>query len=210
MRLGRLVKWSAVWGAGVATTGALGLGVIYTGAFDATASRPHEPVVAWATHTAFVHSVRLRARAVHAPARFTRPQILAGLADYDRTCSGCHGGPAAGRAPWASGMNPTPPSLLDAARRWTPAELYWIVREGVKMTGMPAWGGSRSDPQVWNIVAFLEAVPSIPPADYARLRRAGGQSPGNPIAATAVQGRLPSMLVLTKKRGPMEVIGPRR
>jgi len=67
-------------------------------------------------------------------------------------------------------MNPSPPYLLDQSRRWTPNQLFWIVRNGVKMTGMPAWGLTQSDAEVWNLVAFLEAMPDLAPADYQKMR----------------------------------------
>jgi mono/diheme cytochrome c family protein len=164
----------AGWVAGGATAFVVGAGgaltIIYGGLFDAAASTPHLPIVAWATHTAMKSSVRARAQPIQAPSGFTQAQVLAGLRDYDQHCAACHGGPAVARAGWAAAMTPTPPYLLDAARRWTPAELDWIVANGVKMTAMPAWGEVRSDAQVWDLVAFLEALPSLSPADYARLR----------------------------------------
>jgi mono/diheme cytochrome c family protein len=67
-------------------------------------------------------------------------------------------------------MTPSPPFLLGAARQWTPNQLYWIVRHGVRMTGMPAWDQTLSQADVWHVVAFLEALPGYSAADYARLR----------------------------------------
>jgi mono/diheme cytochrome c family protein len=167
------------WVAGGATALVVGvtgaLVVIYGGLFDAAASTPHLPIVAWATHSAMKSSVRVRAQGIAAPATFTQAQVLAGLADYDRSCAACHGGPGVARARWAGDMTPTPPYLLDAARRWTPAQLDWIVDNGVKMTAMPAWGEIRSPQQVWDLVAFLEALPNLSRADYARLRPDSGQ-----------------------------------
>lgn len=190
MTLGRILKWISIWAAGMATTGLVALGVIYSGAFDATATKPHESVVAWATHTAFKQSVKLRAASIRPPMGFTRAQIISGLADYDRNCSACHGAPGIGRGPFAAELNPTPPYLLEASRKWNTAQLYWIVSEGVKMTGMPAWGPSRSDDELWNIVAFLEAMPSITPAQYEALRET--RDPMATPAASQIPGVMPS------------------
>jgi mono/diheme cytochrome c family protein len=71
-------------------------------------------------------------------------------------------------------MTPGPPYLLDAARRWTPGELDHLVGKGVKMTGMPAWSPTLSQPELADMVTFLEALPDITPAQYARLRSAEG------------------------------------
>jgi len=165
-----LLIWLSGVAAGLAAMGVGALVVIEGGLFDATASTPHNPIVALATHTAFIRSVPVRAARIQAPARFTPAQMQAGLADYDASCSACHGAPGLSRAYWANAMTPSPPYLSDAARRWRPRELYWIVGQGAKMTAMPAWAESRSDAQLWNLVAFLEAMPLLNPEDYARMR----------------------------------------
>jgi mono/diheme cytochrome c family protein len=165
-----LVIWLAGAASGVAAVG-LGAGIVIAGGlFNATASAPHNPVVAVAIHAAFIRSVQVRAADVQAPSRFTTAQVLAGMEDYNISCSGCHGATGVARAAWANAMAPPPPYLSDDARRWRPRELYWIVGQGVKMTAMPAWAESRSDTQLWNLVAFLEAMPLLTPADYARRR----------------------------------------
>ena len=166
--------WLIAGAAGAAGTitlaAAFGLLVIYSGAFNTTADTPHEPAIAWVTHNTMIHSVRARAKDISAPARFSQTQVLAGLHDYDRLCAACHGGPGLARADWASGINPTPPYLLDSARRWSPSELYWIVSNGVKMTAMPAWGEVEPKSEIWELVAFLEALPTLSASEYAKLR----------------------------------------
>jgi hypothetical protein len=92
-------------------------------------------------------------------------------------------------------MTPTPPYLEDAARRWRPEELYWIVGQGVKMTAMPAWGETRSNGQVWDLVAFLEALPDLTTADYARMRAGSGNArPPNAMPADLAADGSPSAL----------------
>lgn len=167
----------------VAAFAAIGLGalvVVEAGLFDATAETPHSFPVAWATHTTMIHSVQLRARRIKAPGPFTADQVAAGARRYDQDCALCHGAPAVDRQPWIRGMNPSPPYLLDTARRWSAPQLYWIIARGVKMTGMPAWDETRTDPQIWEVVAFLEALPSLSPADYARLKSAETKEPSGP------------------------------
>jgi mono/diheme cytochrome c family protein len=82
----------------------------------------------------------------------------------------CHGGPGLARAPWVRQLEPTPPYVIDASRRFTAPQLYFILLKGVKMSAMPAWGETRSPAELWNYVAFLEALPSLSPTDYARRR----------------------------------------
>lgn len=156
--------------AALAGMGLVGLVVVEAGLFDTRASTPHGPLVAWATHTTMLRWVATHAPA-GAPARFTTAQVQAGFRDYEAACVACHGGPGVNRAGWTAGLNPTPPYLLDSARRFSPSELHLLVSDGVKMTAMPAWRATRTDAQVWDLVAFLEALPAISPAQYAQMRR---------------------------------------
>jgi mono/diheme cytochrome c family protein len=168
-RLGLIVRtWLAAWIVAGALAGAAALAVVEFGLFDATATTPHSPMVAWATHTAFVNSVSLRAGR-RAPAGFTADQVIAGAGLYDQHCAMCHGGPGTPRAAWVAGMNPTPPYIIDAGRRFSPAQLHWIISRGVKMTGMPAWRGVETPAQTWDVVAFLEALPYLDQGAYRRV-----------------------------------------
>ena len=175
------LRGAAIFAAGMASAlGAIAAAAalaLALGLYDTRASTQHGMFMAWATHTTFVRSVGARASAIPHPPPVTGAQLIAGLRQYQQDCVACHGGPGLGRAPWVSGMNPTPPYLLDAGARWTPSELYWIIAYGAKMTGMPAWRVSRSDRQIWSLVAFVEALPRIRPDVYARMAAPARESP---------------------------------
>jgi cytochrome c553 len=109
---------------------------------------------------------------------------VAGFCAYETHCVACHGAAAVGREAWVSGMEPQPPYLLDVTRRFTPAELFWIAKNGIKMTGMPGWGDSLSDRQIWNVVAWLEASQNLPPQTYLRWRL-GHQCAASGLSTTA-------------------------
>jgi mono/diheme cytochrome c family protein len=145
------------------------LAVVELGLYDVRATRPHNAFVAWATHTTMIHSVRSRAGQTPPP-RLTPAEVQAGFRLYAAHCAVCHGAPAVSRAPWVSGMTPTPPYLIDAAHRWTPAQLRFIIAGGVKMTGMPGWSTILSDREMSDLVAFLEAAPYMSGPEYQRLR----------------------------------------
>jgi mono/diheme cytochrome c family protein len=168
--------------AAMAAVALVGLAVIETGAFDARASTPHDPLTAWATHTTMIHSVEHGAASVRPPARFGGDEVREGFRLYDRDCVGCHGAPGLARDGWANGLNPSPPYLVDAPRHWTRAQLYWVVRNGVKMTAMPAWSTVHTDPELWDLVAFLEAQPYLSSAQYQRMRLAEQTAARPPIA----------------------------
>ena len=68
----------------------------------------------------------------------------------------------------ANGLYPKPADLTNAAQRYTPGELFWILKNGIKMSGMPAWI-DHSDDELWATVAFLEKLPAMGEADYGKL-----------------------------------------
>lgn len=144
--------------------------VIANGWFDVSASKGHGLLVTWLLHTTMIRSVRARAGA--APIPFSPQQVEDGFRMYDAHCVMCHGAPGVARPEWVKGLTPPPPYLMDAARRWSPGELRFIVSNGIKMTAMPAWKFSRSEEQLSGLVAFLEKLPDLSPAQYARMRAA--------------------------------------
>ena len=138
--------------------GALGaLAYIKSGVFNVGASKPHTKLTQWITEETMIHSIRSHAKAIEAPASFTAEQVGRGFCHYETHCVACHGASAVGREQWVSGMEPAPPYLIDAKQRWRPRELFWIAKNGIKMTGMPSWRNAMSDDELWDIVAFLEA-----------------------------------------------------
>ena len=95
-------------------------------------------------------------------------------------------------------MEPQPPFLLDATSKWTPAQLFWIAKNGIKMTGMPSWRDSMGDAQIWDVVGFLEAARRLPPRTYAEWRSramcGGFKGPGQ------LQHQLPLLLADRRDR----------
>jgi mono/diheme cytochrome c family protein len=155
---------------------ALPLGVlafVKSGLFDVGAANPHTKLTEWLTHETMIHSVRRHAREVTPPDRFTAAAVAAGFCAYETHCVACHGAPAVARQHWAGGMEPSPPYLLDVSQRFSSRELFWIVDHGIKMTGMPAWRGTMSDAQLWDVVGFLEAMRDLPPQTYVQWRSRG-------------------------------------
>ncbi len=153
--------------------------VILSGGYNVAATERHNPVAAWALDTAFVNSVQGHGDAVAAP-ELTQAMVDAGAPEYKSMCEHCHGGVGASRAEWAEGMRPKPPALAHAAERWSASEVFWLVNHGAKMTGMPAFGSSHDDRTLWNIAAFVKALPQMPQAQYAAYpsEHGGGSETG--------------------------------
>ena len=148
-----------------------GLIVIYTGAYNVAASADHTGLGRWVLETAMENSVRSRASGLEPPARFAAAEIAAGAAHYRDVCQHCHGGPGVRRSEWAEGLYPAPPELADKVAEWRPGELFWIVKHGIRMTGMPAVGAGHSDRDIWNIVAFVQRLPDMSAEDYRAATR---------------------------------------
>jgi mono/diheme cytochrome c family protein len=147
----------------------VGLAAVFTGGFNVAASVPHSSVETWVFSTTMKNSVQRQARGIAAPASITEEQVRHGFAKYRDSCVYCHGAPGVDATDWAQGITPEPPYLPDTVRRWRPAELFWIVRNGVKMTAMPSFGKHLSDQDIWGVVGFIQRLPGMADAEYARL-----------------------------------------
>ena len=145
---------------------------VKSGLYNVAASKPHSTLTEWITHETMIHSVRRHAAEIQAPSSATAAQLVAGFCAYETHCVACHGAAAVPREHWVSGLEPAPPYLLDASEKWKPRELFWIVKNGIKMTGMPSWRDSLPDAQIWDVVAWLEASRRLPPQTYIRWREA--------------------------------------
>lgn len=149
------------------------LAVVLAGAYNVAATYPHTQGVRWALDTTMERSVRRRAEQVGPPPGFTDAQVRKGFEHYGHNCIWCHGAPGHDPAGWSRGMRPEPPFMPEAARRWSPAELFWIVKHGIRMTGMPAFGPHHPDEEIWEIVALLQRLPELSPEQYRRLGQEG-------------------------------------
>jgi mono/diheme cytochrome c family protein len=182
-----VLKTVAATAAGLAALGALGAyAVIEGGWYDVAANRQHWQPVHTMLEQAMHASVRRRAGGISPPPLDEPDMITRGAAMYRSHCVACHGGPGVAQEKFGQSMQPVPGPLVDAARRWKPAEMYWIIRHGIKMSGMPAWEYHMAEQDLWATVAFLAELPRMTPRDYdnsmAQAAAAGigdGAAPGS-------------------------------
>src|SRR3546814_3154974 len=112
--------------------------------------------------------------------------LAQGAGYYAESCAYCHGGPGQEPAEWSRGMRPEPPHLTEAATEWTDQEIHWIVSNGFKMTGMPAFSEHNSPEEIVAIATFVRALPGLSVDDYSRLTGfALGESQSEPPAQAA-------------------------
>jgi len=151
--------------------GLVGLyGFVQSGIFNVSAIVEDGPVFAWLLHTTMEKSVEKRARNIEVPDLSSKDMILAGSSDYAGMCAQCHDEP--GKSPGINkqGLNPTPPDLDHLAEEGTAAEMFWVISNGIRMTGMPAFGKSHQADEIWPVVAFLQSARNITPADYIEMK----------------------------------------
>lgn len=151
--------------------GAAGFGAaaVYSGVYDISATDQHTAPVYWLMETAMRRSVKARAKAIAVPPLTDRALIARGFRRYREHCVQCHGAPGVAPIDAAKGMTPVPASLMETGRHWPSAEIYWVVKHGIKMTGMPAWEYRLSDDDLWATVAFVKELPRLSPLQYRRL-----------------------------------------
>ena len=103
----------------------------------------------------------------------TLPTDAASLAEgrehYVENCLPCHGAPGVKPAEFAQGMNPTPPDIDGALQNYTDAQLFWVIKNGIRATGMPAFGVNHKDDEIAAIAAFVRHTPKLSPEERKEL-----------------------------------------
>jgi cytochrome c553 len=160
-----------LWHLGLALLAAppLAVFVAWLGVFNVGAASGHWAVTEWFLHFAMRSSVRTYALGEDAPEPLPREALRPAAGHYARGCAICHGAPGEPRSAAVRQMLPPPPDLAPVLDDWTDAELFRIVKYGVRYTGMPAWPAQARDDEVWAMVAFLRALPRLSPEAYAEL-----------------------------------------
>lgn len=143
---------------------ATGLAVIYSGLVDIAATTPHYAVTKWVLETTMDHSVERRADRISPPPAY-HPGART-MQQYRQICELCHGGPGKQPSEVGKGLRPEPPSLVKAAPELRDTEIFWVVKHGIRMTGMPAFGPTHPDAELWEVVALVKSLPAISPREY--------------------------------------------
>ncbi|SFB85865.1 c-type cytochrome [Tropicimonas isoalkanivorans] len=146
--------------AALASLGALaGGGVVAFGLYNVSARVGHWPGVGWVLHTTFVQSVKLRAMPEAEVPDLSDPALAdLGAQHYATACAPCHAAPGVERSATVRAMVPAPPHIEEAVAHWEANHLHWIVYNGIKMSGMPAWSAPERSAEVWPVVAYLLRV----------------------------------------------------
>jgi mono/diheme cytochrome c family protein len=170
---------------------AAGIAAVYSGFYNVAADDPHTQPVYAVLEAARNRSIAVRSSNVALPKDLAdEARIRQGAGNYDAMCAGCHLAPGLGETELSEGLYPAPPNLT--RRTVAPAEAFWIIKHGIKASGMAAWGRSMSDEYVWNMTAFLQRLPKLDEAAYrALVASSGGHSHGGGESDGHVHGAEP-------------------
>ncbi len=171
----------------------------YGGFYNVAATYPGRGPVDWFLGTTMDYSVKRHAANIRVPSLDSPEMVRAGFQQYRALCLECHGAPGVAPEALAQGLNPEPPPLVEAAGDWKPNELFWIAKNGVRMSGMPAWGPTHTDEEIWEIVAFVRRLPKMSEVEYRTLDKqvpplptAGAEGAVTPSPAGPARSARPS------------------
>lgn len=137
---------------------------IYSGIYNIGADDHHSRLVFTMLQTLRDRSIGLRSATLSVPSLDDPALILKGAGQYAAMCTQCHLAPGKKDSEIRVGMYPQPPDF--SKTRIEPRAAFWVIKHGIKMSAMPAWGGSHDDPTIWSMVAFLGKLPDMSPDEY--------------------------------------------
>jgi mono/diheme cytochrome c family protein len=141
------------------------------GWYDVSASTPASGLERWFAHFVVDHAVARRAPKGANPLQVTPDVLSRGLLLYRENCVVCHGVPGEPQSNIAAGLNPHPPELAGEDSQDDPdGELFQVISNGLRMTGMPAFSKSQSKEALWTLVAFVRHLPKLTDAERLELR----------------------------------------
>jgi mono/diheme cytochrome c family protein len=158
----------ALIGAIAIVVGIAALVFFFGGFFNVAATNPEPAPVSWALIKVRTASVDRNATQMPPAGYDTAEKVQAGAKAYmARGCTNCHGGPGVEWQKFSEGLRPDPPDLKDIVPNREPRHLFWVVKNGINMTGMPSFGATgMEDPELWSVVAFLKKLPEVKPDDF--------------------------------------------
>ena len=140
---------------------------IFSGIFNPGALKPHRHFTLWAINTTKDISIEKRAKKISVPYLDDTTMIQTGFSHYNEMCVVCHSAPGMEESEIAKGLYPHAPHIYRYASKMDPKEIFWVVKNGIKMTGMPAFGPTHDDQKIWAITSFIKnKLGNMTPEEY--------------------------------------------
>jgi len=140
------------------------LAVMRLGLMPANADGTHSSLEARIMPLALHASIARHASADTNPISVNEENLQAGVSTYKAMCSRCHSTPAGNPSVYGQSFYPPAPQLLGGMSNYTDSQLFWLIKHGIRNTGMPAWGAMLSDDEIWQIVSLLKNAQDLPPS----------------------------------------------
>ena len=137
----------------------------WSGAYNVAADEPHWPLTERLMVLLRDRSAAVRAGGIAVPDLGDESLIRTGAGNYEAMCVGCHLKPGLAKTELSFGLYPAPPQFA-RKRPDDPATAFWVIKHGIKMSAMPAWGKSMDDGSIWGMVAFLQKLPEMSESQY--------------------------------------------
>lgn len=176
-----------IWVIGAALAAIAGAAFVAFGGYNVAADEPHWKLTSSLMQMVRERSIAVRSADIVVPPLDDEAQVRTGAGNYDAMCAGCHLRPGEEDSELRAGLYPQPPDL---ARHGVhdPATAFWVIKHGIRMSGMPAWGGHLEDEYIWGLVAFMERLADMSAASYRDLVAASGGHAHDATAAEAAHG----------------------
>ncbi len=167
---------------------------IWLGVFNVAATEKHWDATTSLLEVIRDRSISTRSRKLTVPDLTGSGRVARAAPNYDAMCAQCHLAPGVEKSELYEGLYPQPPVFYKRNQLSTrkPHETFWVIKNGLKLTGMPAWGIYNSDEQIWDIVAFISSLENMTPEQYQKLAAAGehehakgGHGKGEPAAGNS-------------------------
>lgn len=154
-----------------------GVGFIYSGVYPMGADVPHNKFTYWILETLRERSIANASKDIVVPANLNDSErLLQGGVDYNDMCVSCHLKPGKTTSDFSIGLYPKPPNLSvskddhdhshESDETESAARQFWIIKHGIKASGMPAWGPTHDDDRIWSMVAFIQRLPDLDSGQY--------------------------------------------
>ena len=155
---------------------ALGAGAYaWSGLYNIGADDPHTRATYSLLESLRERSIESRASRLIVPDLSDPAKAIQGAGNYNAMCVGCHLKPGMSESELSKGLYPAPPNL--SREPVDVAQAFWVIKHGIKASGMPAWGKSMDDAYIWNMAAFLQVLPTLDDAKYDDMvAHSGGHS----------------------------------
>jgi thiosulfate dehydrogenase len=138
--------------------------LVTTGALPAGQDVKPGALERWVAKTALRATILRQTKGLIDPLPPSDDNVAAGIALYSTHCQMCHGGPDGVASVIAKGLTPDAPQLAKHGVEDDPeATTYWKIKHGIRFTGMPAFGQTLSDTEIWQMTLFLKRMDSLSP-----------------------------------------------